>query len=82
MKINSVDFRYARGEFEHDEMAVDVPDNVCDDFNASDCSFRTPLDLPLKRRTWIDAEYTDETVVPKVGGSTKVGSAYGRRDAD
>ena len=83
VEIDSVGLRYARGEFEHDEMALDVSDDVCDDVDESGCTtFRTPLDLPLIRRTWIDAEYTDENVFPKVGDSTKDYSAYGRLDAD
>uniref|UniRef100_A0A0W0EX56 Phospholipid:diacylglycerol acyltransferase n=1 Tax=Moniliophthora roreri TaxID=221103 RepID=A0A0W0EX56_MONRR len=52
---------YARGEFEHDESLADSPDAVCTDPDDDSCiTQRAPLDLPLLRKSWIDAEYTDE----------------------
>lgn len=69
---------YARGEFERGEVAMDMPDNVCHDPHASNCSsVRTQLDLPLLRRTWIDAEYTDETNLPKIRNGVKMGEGDG-----
>lgn len=34
---------------------------------------RTPLDMPLLRKSWIDAEYTDESANPKVR-ETRIGT--------
>ncbi|TFK46943.1 Lecithin:cholesterol acyltransferase [Heliocybe sulcata] len=67
---------YARGEFEHDDTLADAHDAVCS--NSSDCrTDRAPLDLPLLRRSWIDAEYTDEGVYPKVRNGVKMGEGDG-----
>lgn len=60
--------RYARGEYEYEGSNAEVADVVCDDPTTYGCSSykRTSLDLPLVRRNWIDAEYTDESIIPKV----------------
>lgn len=57
--------RYTRGEYEYDEMNTDAADAMC--HNSSECKTpRTPLDMPLFRPSWIDYEYTNDTVMPKV----------------
>lgn len=65
---------YTRGDFEHDESAADGISPLCIDPDTgsnqtSPCAGstpRNPLDMPLLRKSWIDADYTDETVNPKV----------------
>jgi hypothetical protein len=57
--------RYARGEYEHDDSAADSSDPTCPDSADGEC-IRAPLDMPLSRKSWIDAEYTNETINPKV----------------
>jgi len=67
---------YTRGEYEHDDTLADAGDAVC--ANSSDCvSPRAPLDLPLLRQSWIDAEYTDESVSPKIRNGVKMGEGDG-----
>ncbi|KAJ4483601.1 LACT-domain-containing protein [Lentinula aciculospora] len=64
---------YTRGDFEHDEIAADGIAPLCTDSNTGSnqtglCAGmtpRNPLDMPLTRKSWIDADYTDETVNPK-----------------
>jgi hypothetical protein len=67
--------RYARGGYEHDDIAAEVADPACTE--ESCVSSRTPLDLPLARRSWIDADYTDETLNPKVRNGVKMGEGDG-----
>lgn len=67
VNYDAIAYRYARGEYEYEESNTDTADVVCDNPTTSGCSNkRTPLDLPLIRRNWIDAEYTDESINPKV----------------
>ncbi|KZS88907.1 phospholipid diacylglycerol acyltransferase [Sistotremastrum niveocremeum HHB9708] len=66
---------YARGSYEPDEISPDTPSPQCS--NSSDCTERTPLDLPLARAAWIDAEFTDEKEVPKVKNGVKLGEGDG-----
>lgn len=69
---------YARGEFEHDESLADSPDAVCTDPDDDSCiTQRAPLDLPLLRKSWIDAEYTDEAGTPKVRNGVRIGEGDG-----
>ncbi|KAF8629410.1 hypothetical protein AX15_003464 [Amanita polypyramis BW_CC] len=70
---------YARGEFEHEESNPDNVNVVCEEPTVSGCSsyMRSPLDLPLVRRNWIDAEYTDENINPKVKHGVKMGEGDG-----
>ncbi|KAK2464285.1 hypothetical protein APHAL10511_003742 [Amanita phalloides] len=70
---------YARGEHEQEESNPDTIDVVCDDPKSSRCSSyaENRLDLPLVRRNWIDAEYTDETINPKVRYGVKMGEGDG-----
>jgi len=67
---------YTQGEYEHDETLADEADATCSE--SSECSSpRTPLDLPLFRPSWIDNEYTDEKVNPKVMNGVKMGEGDG-----
>ncbi|KZT69720.1 LACT-domain-containing protein [Daedalea quercina L-15889] len=67
---------YTREGYEHDEVQPDVIDAQC--ANVTDCiTTRAPLDLPLLRRSQIDAEYTDENEVPKVVNGVRVGEGDG-----
>ena len=68
VNYEAIAYRYARGEYEYEyeESNVDTVD-ICDNPTTSGCSNkRNPLYLPLIRRNWIDAEYTDESINPKV----------------
>ena len=67
--------RYARGEYEYEESNAEVADVVCDEPTTYGCSTykRASLDLPLVRRNWIDADYTDESNIPKVCGRLESG---------
>lgn len=57
--------RYARGPNEFDDNFGEAVDPVCVDSASDDC--KTPkVDIPLSRNSWIDAEYTDDTINPKV----------------
>ncbi|KAF8639548.1 hypothetical protein AX17_001453 [Amanita inopinata Kibby_2008] len=69
---------YARGEYEHEEANTDSAESACDDPMIEGCSSpRMPLDLPLSRRNWIDAEYTNENSSPKVRNGVKMGEGDG-----
>ncbi|PFH53776.1 hypothetical protein AMATHDRAFT_136887 [Amanita thiersii Skay4041] len=55
------------GGYEYEEAGLDGPSLGCHDPNTDDYStHRTPLDMPLTRRNWIDADFTHETTRPKV----------------
>jgi phospholipid:diacylglycerol acyltransferase len=41
------------------------------------CAARTPFDAPLLRKSWIDAEYTDETLYPRIRNGVKLGEGDG-----
>ncbi|KAJ3861987.1 phospholipid:diacylglycerol acyltransferase [Lentinula novae-zelandiae] len=76
---------YTRGDFEHDESAADGISPLCIDPDTGSnqtgpCAGstpRNPLDMPLLRKSWIDADYTDETVNPKVRNGVKMGEGDG-----
>jgi len=70
---------YARGEYEYEESNAEVADVVCDDPTTHGCSTYkgTSLDLPLVQRNWIDAEYTDESNIPKIKHGVKMGEGDG-----
>lgn len=67
---------YTRGEYEYDEVQPDAHNPVCD--NSSDCQTPlAPLNMPLSRRSWIDADYTDNNAKPKVMNGVKMGEGDG-----
>ena len=67
---------YTRGEYEHDEVQADQAGAVCE--NTTDClTPRAPLDLPRLRKSWIDAEYTDEREFPRVVNGVRIGEGDG-----
>ncbi|TDL20055.1 phospholipid diacylglycerol acyltransferase [Rickenella mellea] len=67
---------YARGEYEYDDSQADSPNAQC--FNGTDCDTpRTPLDLPLARKNWIDAEVSDDTCQPRVRNGVQMGEGDG-----
>ncbi|KAK1230496.1 phospholipid:diacylglycerol acyltransferase [Marasmius sp. AFHP31] len=69
---------YARGEYERDEQISDSPDAECTDPDDDSCTTqRSPLDLPLLRKSWIDAEYTNDTAIPKVRNGVRMGEGDG-----
>ncbi|KAL0568627.1 phospholipid:diacylglycerol acyltransferase [Marasmius crinis-equi] len=69
---------YARGEYERDEQMSDSQDAECTDPDDMQCtSRRSPLDLPLLRKSYIDAEYTNETSNPKVRNGVRLGEGDG-----
>lgn len=67
---------YTRGEYEFDDIQADAYPATC--ANTSECiTPRTPLDMPLTRKTWIDAEYMDENVTPRTMNGVKMGEGDG-----
>ncbi|TFK90637.1 phospholipid:diacylglycerol acyltransferase [Polyporus arcularius HHB13444] len=72
---------YTEGEYEYDELQTDDPHALCTDDDpptGANCTTpRPPLDMPLSRQTFIDAEYTDETLVPPVVNGVKMGEGDG-----
>ncbi|KAI0364420.1 LACT-domain-containing protein [Pilatotrama ljubarskyi] len=72
---------YTQQQYEYDEIQPDTPSAVCSDDtadSAANCtSHRPPLDLPLARKTFIDAEYTDESVRPRIMNGVKMGEGDG-----
>ncbi|KAH7915076.1 Lecithin:cholesterol acyltransferase-domain-containing protein [Hygrophoropsis aurantiaca] len=69
---------YAHAPQDYDEAVVEVEDPTCTDPPGDTCkSLRTPLDIPLSKLSRIDAEYTDETVTPKVRNGVKMGEGDG-----
>ncbi|KAK0504549.1 phospholipid:diacylglycerol acyltransferase [Armillaria luteobubalina] len=69
---------YARGAYEHDGNSVDSLNPTCLDPDDNGCvAERPPLDMPLTRKSWIDAEYTNDTISPKVRNGVKMGEGDG-----
>jgi len=68
---------YARGERDYGEGLVDGPNAQCMDSAGDDCNLRNPLGLPFTRKSWIDSEYTDEEIIPKVRNGVKMGEGDG-----
>ncbi|TFK44430.1 Lecithin:cholesterol acyltransferase-domain-containing protein [Crucibulum laeve] len=69
---------YARGAYEQDDNFADGSDPECVEPSAEGCSSpRAPLDMPLSRKSWIDAEYTNDTISPKVRNGVKMGEGDG-----
>ncbi|KZT04731.1 phospholipid/diacylglycerol acyltransferase [Laetiporus sulphureus 93-53] len=67
---------YTREEYEYDEVQPDMVDASCS--NTTDCiTPRPPLDMPFSRNSHIDAEYTDESAVPKVINGVRMGEGDG-----
>ncbi|KAJ7594635.1 Lecithin:cholesterol/phospholipid:diacylglycerol acyltransferase [Mycena floridula] len=65
-------------EYEQDESMADGIDPLCNDPSISGCSTpRAPLDMPLLRKSWIDSEYTNEQISPKVLNGVKMGEGDG-----
>ena len=50
---------------------------MCVDPSTGACQAQTPFDMPLTRKSWIDAEYTDEGLNPKVRNGVKMGEGDG-----
>ncbi|KAI0820956.1 LACT-domain-containing protein [Irpex lacteus] len=67
---------YTRGAYEFDDVQPDAHDPSCDpsSSNTTDC---TPLNMPLSRRIFIDSEYTDPGVRPKITNGVKMGEGDG-----
>ncbi|KII96161.1 hypothetical protein PLICRDRAFT_35093 [Plicaturopsis crispa FD-325 SS-3] len=71
---------YNQGPHEYDETTLETENATCASPDANTCDQlhpRPPLDLPLSRRSWIDAEYTNENVNPKVRNGVKMGEGDG-----
>ncbi|KAF5384535.1 hypothetical protein D9757_006461 [Collybiopsis confluens] len=76
---------YTRGDYEYDESAADGQTPHCTDPDpgsnqtgpCSGVTPRAPLDMPLMRKSWIDAEYTDEGADPKIRNGVKMGEGDG-----
>ncbi|EGO26500.1 hypothetical protein SERLADRAFT_447691 [Serpula lacrymans var. lacrymans S7.9] len=69
---------YAHGPHEQDENFAEAEYPMCTDPSNDSCSTpQTPLDIPLARNSWIDAEYTDENAIPKVRNGVNMGEGDG-----
>lgn len=67
---------YSRGAYEYDDITPDAAHATC--ANTTDClTHRPPLDMPLLRRSFIDADYTDESALPKIVNGVKLGEGDG-----
>ncbi|KAK0195630.1 phospholipid:diacylglycerol acyltransferase [Armillaria mellea] len=70
--------KYARGAYEHDGNSVDGLNPTCLNPDDNECvTERNPLDIPLTRKSWIDADYTNDTISPKVRNGVKMGEGDG-----
>ncbi|KAJ6593573.1 phospholipid:diacylglycerol acyltransferase [Mycena capillaripes] len=69
---------YAQSTHEYDETADTAvgADPQCIDPDGA-CTTRTAFDTPLQRKSWIDAEFTDEGVLPRVRNGVKMGEGDG-----
>ncbi|KIY63217.1 phospholipid:diacylglycerol acyltransferase [Cylindrobasidium torrendii FP15055 ss-10] len=69
---------YAQGEYEYDENPVDAANAICHDPTDAGCvTLRTPLDMPLMRKSWIDSDFTNETILPKIRNGVNMGEGDG-----
>ncbi|KAL1736356.1 Lecithin:cholesterol acyltransferase-domain-containing protein [Schizophyllum commune] len=69
---------YARGSYEHDDNAADSASPRCVDPEDEECQTpRTPLDLPLRMSSYIDAEYSDLEGSPVIRNGVKMGEGDG-----
>ncbi|PIL36292.1 hypothetical protein GSI_01955 [Ganoderma sinense ZZ0214-1] len=80
-KLTERSYWYTQTNYEYDEVQADFPTAICPDDDPQhgrNCtSPRSPLDMPLYRTTYIDSEYTDETVNPRVMNGVKMGEGDG-----
>ncbi|KAH7883169.1 Lecithin:cholesterol acyltransferase-domain-containing protein [Phlebopus sp. FC_14] len=71
-------YRYAHGPHGQSESPPEAEDIMCTDPSADTCTIHSPpLHNSCSRMSWIDAEYTDETVTPKVRNGVKMGEGDG-----
>lgn len=69
---------YVRGRHEYDDSTTEPDQPHCIEPEQDGCqSPRPPLDLPMSRRSWIDSEYTDERINPKIINGVKMGEGDG-----
>ncbi|KAF7362169.1 Phospholipid:diacylglycerol acyltransferase [Mycena venus] len=64
-------------EYEETADKVAGGDPLCVDPSDGECVMRTPFDTPLLRKSWIDAEYTDESLSPQSRNGVKMGEGDG-----
>ncbi len=58
--------RYARGDYVHQENIMESEVINCDEDVQGEACQAKPLGVPLTRSSFIDAAYTNETILPKV----------------
>ncbi|KAJ8521178.1 hypothetical protein ONZ45_g2062 [Pleurotus djamor] len=69
---------YVKGGNEFDDTSPDSGNPHCVEPVQENCqSPRKPLDMPMSRRSWIDSEYTDEQITPKIVNGVKMGEGDG-----
>ncbi|KAF9501792.1 phospholipid:diacylglycerol acyltransferase [Pleurotus eryngii] len=69
---------YVRGRHEYDDSTTEPDQPRCIEPEQDGCqSPRPPLDMPMSRRSWIDSEYTDERINPKIINGVKMGEGDG-----
>jgi hypothetical protein len=61
-----LDHRYTRAPNTFDDNSGEAEDPVCLESPTNDCKTHK-VDMPLSRMSFIDSEYTDDSVNPKVG---------------
>ncbi|KJA20775.1 hypothetical protein HYPSUDRAFT_68313 [Hypholoma sublateritium FD-334 SS-4] len=69
--------RYARGDYIHQENIMESELEDCDDDTQGEGCKAKPLGVPLTRSSFIDATYTNETILPKVRNGVKFGEGDG-----
>ncbi|KIK78139.1 hypothetical protein PAXRUDRAFT_834720 [Paxillus rubicundulus Ve08.2h10] len=76
---NPLEMRYAHGPHESEEPLVDAETAMCTGLDTNTCNRpRAPLDyLAQSHSSWIDADYSDENVTPKVRNGVKMGEGDG-----
>ena len=67
-------FRYARGDYVHQETIMESEVANCDEDMQGEACQQKPLGVPLTRSSFIDAAYTNETILPKVHKLCLLGS--------
>lgn len=74
---NDIIIRYMRGVHGRDDITKDDIEQVCRDPSSNDCVDHDEfLNVPSAKQTWIDATFTNDSMVPKVCLGTFVHSSH------
>lgn len=72
--ITYILYRYARGDYIQQENIMESNFENCDDDTQGEGCQAKPFGVPLTRSSFIDAAYTNETILPKVHRPSPLGS--------